>query len=124
MSRAITKKQQAVLDFIKSNVAEHGFPPSMREISDAFGWKSVNAAQEHLQRLQAKGFIFLGGSARAITIIGEEKPAPEEMAGALRVIATLASFDVELGHQKALDPKHVLDLCNKALGFKQAEEAA
>lgn len=42
------------------------------------------------------------------------KPDSEKMASALRAIATWAAYDIEHGH-RALDPKHVLELCNKAL---------
>ena len=44
-----------------------------------------------------------------------QKSEVDEMVRALKVITTWAAYDLEKGVRKALDPKHVLDLCNKAL---------
>lgn len=109
-SRPLTEKQQAVLDYIKGYMAERGCPPTTYEIAHAFGWKSDNAAQEHLKALQKKGFIKLArGTTRGIRVVGHDPIAEkEEMASALRVIATWAQCD-------ALNPADVLALCNKAL---------
>jgi SOS-response transcriptional repressor LexA len=117
MSHKLTQKQQDVLDFMKTYVADWGYSPSVSDIAHAFGWKSGNAAQTHLNALQSKGYIKLScGVARGTTIIGcGNKASAEDMASALRVISTWAAHDKEKGVRQALDPKHVLDLCNKAL---------
>lgn len=110
-----TAIQQAVLNYLKAHVATRGFAPSVTEIAEAFAWSSANSAHLHLRALQARGLIKIArGVARGITIVDQEqKPDPEEMASALRVISTWASADL-------LDPKHVLDLCSKALRLEAA----
>lgn len=110
MTRTITKKQQAVLDFIEAYSAKNGFAPSTYDIAEAFGWNSQNSAHLHLKALEARGLIKIArGVARGITVVDrEQKPDPEEMASALRVIWTWANC-------RALNPADVLALCNKAL---------
>ena len=57
--KSITKRQAAVLDFIRAYRREFGYPPTRRNITDEFGFKSPNAAEEHLRALDRKGFIEL-----------------------------------------------------------------
>ena len=49
--------QAKILAFIKSEIQEKGYPPSVREICDAVGLKSTSTVHGHLQRLQKKGLI-------------------------------------------------------------------
>jgi len=119
MTVRLTKKQQAVLDYIKTHIKERGFPPTQAEITQAFGWKSYNAAYDHLRAMRRRGVITIArGVARGISIVGGQNQ--EEMASALKVISTWALYDHENGVRKALDPKHVLDLCRKALKIEVA----
>lgn len=114
--KTITKKQSAVLEFLRTYISQTGRPPTVYEISFAFGWASDNAAQTHLNALQKKGFIQLGrGMARGISIVGESKKDTEKMARALRVIVTWANYDAGAGGCVVLTPKNVLALCNEAL---------
>ncbi|MCZ0702672.1 repressor LexA [Natronobacillus azotifigens] len=53
----ISKRQQAILDFIKEQVAHKGYPPSVREIGEAVGLASSSTVHGHLARLEKKGFI-------------------------------------------------------------------
>lgn len=53
----ITEKQQVILDFIKQDLINKGYPPSVREICDAVGLKSTSTVHGHLERLEKKGFI-------------------------------------------------------------------
>lgn len=55
----ITPRQQQILDFIVKFGGEHERPPTRSEIAKHFGFKSDNAAQEHLVALARKGFIRL-----------------------------------------------------------------
>jgi len=50
-------RQEQVLGFIRDFIEEHQYPPTVVEISDHFGFKSKNAAQDHLKVLQSKGHI-------------------------------------------------------------------
>lgn len=56
--RAITQRQQEVLDFIKSYIADRSYPPTIREISDHFGI-SVKGAYDHVKAIEKKGYISL-----------------------------------------------------------------
>jgi hypothetical protein len=48
-------RRQAILDFIASHLAEHGYPPSMRAVGAAVGLRSVATVQHHLHALEAEG---------------------------------------------------------------------
>jgi repressor LexA len=66
----LTKKQGEVLAFIKAHIAKYTFPPTVQEISDAFGWNSQNAAFQHLRLMEKKGAIRREANfSRAITVI-------------------------------------------------------
>src|SRR3954471_17270866 len=53
----ISNRQLAILDFIKSEVKEKGYPPSVREIGEAVGLASSSTVHGHLERLEKKGLI-------------------------------------------------------------------
>lgn len=50
-------RQAAVLEFVQNHIAEKGYPPTVREISAAFGFTSTNAAFGHLKALAVKGYV-------------------------------------------------------------------
>ena len=54
MSKPITKKQEAVLEFIKSELRSKGYPPSIREICSAVGLTSSSTVHGHLSSLEKK----------------------------------------------------------------------
>src|SRR5437868_4982952 len=73
----ITKRQNEILDFIRDKIENRGFPPSIREIGEAFHIASPNGVMCHLKALQKKGYIERNkgvkdqkSAARAITIPG------------------------------------------------------
>jgi len=53
----ISNRQQAILEFIKREVREKGYPPSVREIGEAVGLASSSTVHGHLDRLEKKGLI-------------------------------------------------------------------
>jgi repressor LexA len=68
-SRALTARQQEILNLIRDAVAERGSPPTRAEIAEAFGFRSPNAAESHLRALARKGAIVLDeGRARGIRL--------------------------------------------------------
>jgi repressor LexA len=68
----LTARQQQILDLIKSAIASTGSPPTRAEIATELGFKSANAAEEHLQALARKGVIELvSGTSRGIRLAGE-----------------------------------------------------
>ena len=74
----LTPKQQRIYDFIQSFAAQHGYPPSVREIGEYVGLKSPSTVHFHLKGLEAAGLITKAeGKTRAITISGPHPGAPE-----------------------------------------------
>ncbi|WP_438464866.1 transcriptional repressor LexA [Marinomonas sp. PE14-40] len=68
----LTKRQSDVMDTIRDFIAETGFPPTRAEIAKQLGFKSPNAAEEHLKALCKKGAIeILPGASRGLRIIEE-----------------------------------------------------
>lgn len=57
MKTELTKRQQDVLDFTKKYIAEHGFPPAIREICAGIGLSSPATAFVHLRNLEQLGYI-------------------------------------------------------------------
>ena len=53
----ITPKQQEILDYIKSQILERGFPPAVRDICEAVHLKSTSSVHSHLETLERKGYI-------------------------------------------------------------------
>ena len=69
----ISKRQQDILDFIKQEVKQKGYPPSVREIGLAVGLASSSTVHGHLERLETKGFIRRDPTKpRAIEILDSE----------------------------------------------------
>ncbi len=65
----LTARQQQILDLIQSAIARTGAPPTRAEIASELGFKSANAAEEHLQALARKGMIELvSGTSRGIRL--------------------------------------------------------
>jgi repressor LexA len=68
-SPKLTARQQQILDLIQSAIARTGAPPTRAEIASELGFKSANAAEEHLQALARKGVIELvSGTSRGIRL--------------------------------------------------------
>ena len=69
----ISKKQQMILDYMKEQIMERGFPPSVREIGEAVGLKSTSSVHAHLEALEKNGYIKKDATKpRAIEIVDEE----------------------------------------------------
>jgi repressor LexA len=67
MQIELTKRQQEILDFLKSSQRKHGIMPSTRELQRHFGFASQTAAMSHLRALERKGVIQrLACKARAV----------------------------------------------------------
>jgi len=73
----LTARQAEILDLIRSYVAEEGCPPTRAEIADTLGFRSPNAAEDHLRALERKGVIELvPGASRGIRLLEEEDGLP------------------------------------------------
>lgn len=67
--RSLTPRQEQIFDLIKEKIADTGMPPTRAEIASFFGFKSANAAEEHLKALAKKGYIeMLPGTSRGIRL--------------------------------------------------------
>ena len=65
----LTPRQREILKLIQESLADSGMPPTRVEIAEAFGFKSPNAAEEHLRALQRKGVIdLIPGASRGIQL--------------------------------------------------------
>jgi repressor LexA len=65
----LTPRQKQILKLIQQSIAENGMPPTRAEIATEFGFKSANAAEEHLRALQRKGVIdLIPGASRGIQL--------------------------------------------------------
>ena len=66
----ISKKQQEILDYMKNEILNRGFPPSVREICEAVNLKSTSSVHSHLEALEKNGYIRRDATKpRAIEII-------------------------------------------------------
>lgn len=67
---SLTRRQQEILELIRHHLGETGYPPTRAEIASAFGFRSVNAAEEHLRALERQGAIQLQrGASRGIRLL-------------------------------------------------------
>ena len=65
----LTSRQQQVLDLVRRHIDETGYPPTRADIARELGFKSANAAEEHLKALARKGAIeMIAGASRGIRL--------------------------------------------------------
>ena len=69
----LTTRQAEVLDLIRTHITDTGYPPTRADIASEFGFKSPNAAEEHLKALARKGAIeMIPGTSRGIRLPGSD----------------------------------------------------
>lgn len=106
----LTPRQAEILAFIKRCLEANGYPPTRAEIAQELGFKSPNAAEEHLKALARKGAIEMTpGASRGIRIPGYEPEAQEEEG--LPIIGRVAAGAPILAQQ------HVEESCQINPGF-------
>ncbi|MCP8898810.1 transcriptional repressor LexA [Gilvimarinus xylanilyticus] len=95
----LTNRQQQVLELIKSYADETGYPPTRAEIARMLGYKSANAAEEHIKALARKGAIeLIPGASRGIRL-------PEGQDG-LPIVGQVAAGSPILAQE------HIEDYCS------------
>ena len=121
MAVKLTERQQQILDLIRSEIARTGFPPTRAEIARALGFRSANAAEDHLKALAKKGAIELtAGASRGIRL------TPAMSAGAIAdaVQHTADSFRQLLvplvGHVAAGNPILAAENVEREIGIESA----
>lgn len=102
--KALTARQQQIYDLIRDHINQSGMPPTRAEIAQTLGFKSPNAAEEHLKALARKGVIeIINGASRGIRLLLETEDPGLPLIG--RVAAgepLLAQEHVESHYQ--IDP--------------------
>lgn len=100
----LTSRQEEVLNLIKRNIEHTGYPPTRAEIAKELGFRSANAAEEHLKALARKGAIeMVAGASRGIRL-------PEEVSG-IPIIGRVAAGS------PLLAAEHIEDYCNLPNNF-------
>lgn len=88
----LSNRQQAIMDFIKHEVATKGYPPSVREICDAVGLASSSTVHGHLSRLEKKGLIRRDPTKpRAIEVLDHDGDVYSEKAVPVPVIGKVTA---------------------------------
>ncbi len=73
----LTTRQSEIFEFIKKEIEFNGYPPTRSEIAKVFGFKSPNAAEDHLKALKKKGVLnIVSGASRGISIVKEDIGIP------------------------------------------------
>ncbi|MBD2810858.1 repressor LexA [Xenorhabdus sp. Vera] len=71
--KALTARQQQVYNLVRDHISQTGMPPTRAEIAARLGFRSPNAAEEHLKALARKGVIeIISGASRGIRLLLEE----------------------------------------------------
>ncbi len=85
----LTPRQAEILELIRSHVEATGFPPTRAEIAQALGFRSVNAAEEHVKALVKKGLIeLLPNASRGIRLTqGQGLPVVGKVAAGKPILA-------------------------------------
>lgn len=81
MAKGLTEKQRKILEFIIDFQKAHGFPPTIRELGDAFQIGSLRGVTVHLDALVRKGHMTRERTSRSIRVIS---PDPREPVGGAR----------------------------------------
>ncbi|ROL81692.1 transcriptional repressor LexA [Pseudomonas chlororaphis] len=103
----LSPRRSAILTFIRERIAEHGQPPSLAEISEAFGFASRSVARKHVVALTEAGFIEVNpNQARGIRLLNQ--PARPELLD-IPVLGRVAAglpigADAEVHSRLLLDP--------------------
>ncbi|MCG7498921.1 transcriptional repressor LexA [Vibrio sp. Of7-15] len=97
--KPLTPRQQEVFDLIKAKIEDTGMPPTRAEIARELGFRSANAAEEHLKALARKQAIeIIPGASRGIRILLDTTPASNDDVG-LPLIGQVAAGEPILAQE-------------------------
>ncbi len=122
--KKLTGRQQQILDFLSDHIQSTGMPPTRAEIASELGFRSPNAAEDHLKALERKGVIELvPGASRGIRVVDAE-PEGLPIIGSVaagRPVLAVENVDDHLGLRADFfsPPAHYL-LRVKGLSMKDA----
>ena len=98
----LTKRQQQVFDMIREFIEEYNMPPTRAEIAATMGFRSPNAAEDHLKALQKKGVIELyANSSRGIHVV-------EDVEEGLPVVGRVAAGEPILAEEN-IEERYLMD---------------
>ncbi|MCD9021009.1 transcriptional repressor LexA [Cohnella silvisoli] len=93
----MSNRQNSILEFIKNEVRDKGYPPSVREIGEAVGLASSSTVHGHLDRLEKKGLIRRDPTKpRAIEILGDDDDTIYSISSAIRQVPLLGKVTAGL----------------------------
>jgi len=93
----LTPRQQQIFDLVRQAIERTGAPPTRAEIAEQLGFRSANAAEEHLQALARKGMLELvGGTSRGIRLKSDALRALNQARQAVLPLAGLAQLSLPL----------------------------
>jgi SOS-response transcriptional repressor, LexA len=97
--KPLTARQQQIFELIKTHIEDTGMPPTRAEIARQLGFRSANAAEEHLKALARKGVLeIIPGASRGIRLISEEEVVTPEDQG-LPLIGRVAAGEPILAQE-------------------------
>ena len=100
----ISKKQQEILEYIKSQILERGFPPAVREICEAVNLKSTSSVHSHLETLEKNGYIRRDPTTpRAIEILDDNFNLTRRATANVPIIGQVAAGQPILAEQNIED---------------------
>jgi repressor LexA len=106
--RELTPRQQEILNLIRQHIAETGFPPTRAEIARHLGFRSPNAAEEHLKALARKGVIELtAGASRGIRLKLMPSEDPQDAPSAVQIALSLPLIGRVAAGSPILAQEHV-----------------
>ncbi len=91
MAKGLTKRQEAILQFISEYLTAHGYPPSIREIGVKFGIGSLRGVTVHLDALEKKGMIERANTPRSIRILHPAYQASSTSTTMLPLVGQIAA---------------------------------
>jgi len=92
MTRELTGRQTAILDFIVESIRDRGYPPTIAEIGEKFDISSTNGVNDHLLALERKGFIERSSKARGIRVTDKAAAGLyEQSGGTLPLVGRIAA---------------------------------
>jgi len=98
--KELTKRQSEVLDVIQDCIADTGMPPTRVELARTLGFRSANAAEEHLKALARKGAIeIMSGTSRGIRILDKYKRQEQGVEDGLPLIGRVAAGEPILAQE-------------------------
>ena len=104
----ISSKQQEILDYIKSQILERGFPPAVRDICEAVHLKSTSSVHSHLETLEKNGYIRRDPTKpRAIEILDDSFAMMRREMTSVPIIGHVAAGEPLLAEQNASECEYI-----------------